>query len=93
MGSSRMRMQRHRGLHRPRRARATDRHIAESRDPVARKFAVQDLAVFELNCLKERSADAHHDGAFLILEVLGVDDGSALEGDDYAFDFHAAAAA
>ena len=65
--------------------------VAEPRDAIARKAGVGDPAVLEFDGLEERAADSHDHGAFdLVLEMVGVDDGAALECADGADDLHAA---
>ena len=66
--------------------------VAEPRHAIPGEARVQDLAVVELDRLEERAAQAHDHRAFdLVLEMVRVDDGAALEGADGADDLNAAA--
>ena len=55
------------------------------------KRPFRDAAVFEFNGLKKRAAQPHDVRALnLIAQVVGVDDGAALEGRDHPHNFHLA---
>ena len=70
------------------------RGVAEPRHAVAREPRVLDLALLEPDRLEEGTAQAHHRRAFdLVDQVVGVDDGAALEGRDDPDDLHAAGGA
>ena len=59
--------------------------VREARDAVLREMRVEDAAVLEADGLEEGAADALDDRALdLVLQVVGVDDGAALEGRDDA---------
>ena len=56
------------------------RHVLEARDAILGEMGIEDAAIFELDCLEQRTADAHNVCAlYLIAESIGIDDRPAFE--------------